>query len=126
MISGLDVEKVGIPPCSTFWQFFVLDGKLSCQHYQRSSDTVKSLPQNLLHNALLTIMIAHVCNLEPADYIHCTGDTHIYLSDVNTAKERLARRGQKTRGHVQMKVKVPRQEIDDFKVEDFEFVTTNH
>lgn len=75
-----EVDKMALPPCHCLFQFYVAEGKLSCQLYQRSADTFLGVPFNIASYALLTMMIAHVCGLKPGDFIHTTGDTHIYLN----------------------------------------------
>ena len=75
-----DVDKMALPPCHCFFQFYVADGRLSCQLYQRSADTFLGVPFNIASYALLTMMIAQSCGLECGEFIHTTGDTHIYLN----------------------------------------------
>lgn len=86
-----DVDNMALPPCHCFFQFYVADGKLSCQLYQRSADTFLGVPFNIASYALLTMMIAQVCGLEPGEFIHTTGDTHIYLNHFDQVREQLSR-----------------------------------
>ena len=75
-----DIDKMALPPCHCLFQFYVADGKLSCQLYQRSADTFLGVPFNIASYALLTLMLAQVCGLEPGDFVHTLGDAHIYLN----------------------------------------------
>ncbi len=86
-----EVDKMALPPCHCLFQFYVADGKLSCQLYQRSADTFLGVPFNIASYALLTMMIAQVCGLKPGEFIHTTGDTHIYLNHFDQVKEQLSR-----------------------------------
>ena len=82
-----EVDKMALPPCHCLFQFYVADGKLSCQLYQRSADTFLGVPFNIASYALLTMMIAQVCGLQPGEFIHTTGDTHIYLNPIPMSKQ---------------------------------------
>lgn len=121
-----DLDKMALPPCHMFCQFFVADGKLSTQMYQRSCDVGLGVPFNIASYALLTIMIAHVCNLEPGEFIHCMGDTHIYCDHVEALKEQCER---EPRPFPKLFVKESRRSqilsIDDFRADDFEIVGYN-
>ncbi|WP_413627335.1 thymidylate synthase [Fructilactobacillus vespulae] len=86
-----DVDDVALPPCHTMFQFYVNDGKLSCQLYQRSADIFLGVPFNIASYALLTNLIAKECNLKPGEFIHTLGDAHIYLNLVDQVKEQLSR-----------------------------------
>ncbi|MFD1257318.1 thymidylate synthase [Mucilaginibacter terrae] len=86
-----DVDKMALPPCHLMFQFYVADGKLSCQMYQRSADMFLGVPFNIASYALLTMMFAQVCNLEAGDFIHTFGDTHIYLNHLEQVDLQLSR-----------------------------------
>ena len=114
-----DVDKMALPPCHCFFQFYVSEGKLSCQLYQRSADTFLGVPFNIASYALLTMMIAQVCGLEPGEFVHTTGDTHIYLNHFDQVREQLSR---EPRPLPVMKLNLDVKSIFDFKYEDFELV----
>lgn len=86
-----DIELMKLPPCHLIFQFYVAEGKLSCQMYQRSADMFLGVPFNIASYALLTIMVAHVCDLEPFEFIHTLGDTHIYLNHLKQVELQLTR-----------------------------------
>jgi len=86
-----DLEQMALPPCHLLFQFWVAQGKLSCQLYQRSADFFLGVPFNIASYALLTSMVAQVCNLEPGDFVHTLGDTHLYLNHLEQAREQLDR-----------------------------------
>jgi thymidylate synthase len=86
-----EIEGMALPPCHVLFQFFVLDGKLSCQLYQRSADFFLGVPFNIASYALLTLMVAQVCGLEPGDFVHTMGDVHLYANHVEQAKLLLSR-----------------------------------
>ena len=111
-----DVEKMALPPCHCLFQFYVANGKLSCQLYQRSADIFLGVPFNIASYALLTMMIAKVTNLEVGDFIHTLGDAHLYLNHLNQANEQLSRDFKKLPN---MKIKSNHSSIFDFKYEDF-------
>ncbi|MBO4466311.1 MAG: thymidylate synthase [Bacteroidales bacterium] len=110
------VDQMALPPCHCLFQFYVADGKLSCQLYQRSADVFLGVPFNIASYALLTMMLAQVCGLEPGEFIHTTGDTHLYLNHIDQVKEQLSRtpRALPTM-HLNPEVK----DIFAFKAEDF-------
>ena len=112
-----EIEKMAVAPCHALFQFYVSGGKLSCQLYQRSADSFLGVPFNIASYALLTMMIAQVCNLEPGEFIHTFGDVHIYVNHIEQVKEQLARTPRKLPDmHLNPEVK----NIFDFKYEDFE------
>ena len=111
-----DVEKMALPPCHTLFQFYVADGKLSCMLYQRSADTFLGVPFNIASYALLTMMMAQVCGLEPGEFVHTTGDTHLYLNHFEQVDEQLSRT---PRALPKMKINPDVKSIFDFKYEDF-------
>ena len=111
-----EIDKMALPPCHCLFQFYVADGKLSCQLYQRSADTFLSVPFNIASYALLTMMLAQVCGLEPGEFIHTTGDTHIYLNHLDQVNEQLLR---EPRPLPKMIINPDVKSIFDFKYEDF-------
>jgi thymidylate synthase len=114
-----DLPKMALSPCHCLFQFYVADGKLSCQLYQRSADTFLGVPFNIASYALLTMMMAQVCDLEPGDFVHSFGDTHLYLNHLEQAKLQLSR---ELRPLPTMKINPEVKSIFDFKYEDFELV----
>ena len=86
-----DIERMALPPCHALFQFHVADGKLSCQLYQRSADVFLGVPFNVASYALLTMMVAQVCELEPGDFVHTLGDAHLYSNHFEQAREQLTR-----------------------------------
>ena len=111
-----DIDRMALPPCHCLFQFYVADGKLSCQLYQRSADTFLGVPFNIASYALLTMMIAQVCGLQPGEFIHTTGDTHIYLNHFEQVDLQLSR---EPRPLPVMKLNPEVKSIFDFKYEDF-------
>ena len=114
-----DVENMALPPCHCLFQFYVADGKLSCQLYQRSADTFLGVPFNIASYALLTLMIAQVCNLEPGEFVHTFGDVHIYNNHLEQVKLQLSRPFFPL---PQMKLNPEIKDLFDFKFEDFELI----
>ncbi|EDM35263.1 thymidylate synthetase [Pedobacter sp. BAL39] len=111
-----DIEEMALPPCHAFFQFYVADGKLSCQLYQRSADIFLGVPFNIASYALLTMMVAQVCGLEYGDFIHTFGDAHLYNNHIEQAKLQLSR---DIRPLPVMEINPEVKNLLDFKFEDF-------
>lgn len=114
-----DVDNMALPPCHTLFQFYIADGKLSCQLYQRSADTFLGVPFNIASYALLTMMLAQVCDLEPGDFVHTFGDAHIYSNHLEQVELQLSR---DCRPLPTMKINPNVKDIFGFTYEDFELV----
>jgi len=112
-----EINKMALPPCHILFQFYVADGRLSCQLYQRSADIFLGVPFNIASYALLTLMMAQVCGLKPGDFVHTFGDAHIYLNHVDQVNLQLSR---KPFPLPEMKINPEIKSIFDFKFEDFE------
>jgi thymidylate synthase len=112
-----EIEQMALPPCHALFQFFVQDGELSCQLYQRSADLFLGVPFNIASYALLTLMVAQVCGLKPGDFVHTFGDLHLYSNHLEQAKLQLSR---PCRPLPQMRLNPEIKNIHDFKFEDFE------
>lgn len=114
-----EIENMALPPCHAFFQFYVADGKLSCQLYQRSADVFLGVPFNIASYALLTMMVAQVCGLKVGDFVHTIGDAHLYLNHIEQAKLQLSR---EFRPLPEMKINPAVSDIFGFSFEDFELV----
>ena len=114
-----EIEKVALPPCHVLFQFYVQDGELSCQLYQRSADLFLGVPFNIASYSLLTMMVAQVVGLTPGDFVHTFGDLHLYNNHLDQAREQLTR---EYRLLPRMKMNPAIKNIYDFKFEDFELV----
>jgi len=112
-----ELPHMALPPCHTLFQFYVQEGELSCQLYQRSADIFLGVPFNIASYALLTLMVAQVCRLQPGDFVHTFGDLHLYANHVEQAKLQLTR---EPRALPTMKLNPAVKDIHDFRFEDFE------
>lgn len=112
-----ELEKMALPPCHAFFQFYVAQGRLSCQLYQRSADVFLGVPFNIASYALLTLMIAQVCDLRPGDFVHTLGDAHLYSNHIEQAKLQLSR---EHRTLPKMKINPQISDLFAFKYEDFQ------
>ena len=117
-----DLKKMNLPPCHLLFQFYVADGKLSLQLYQRSADTFLGVPFNIASYALLLMMMAQVCGLEPGEFVHTTGDTHLYQNHLEQARLQLTR---EPRPLPRMVINPEVKDIFDFKFEDFKLEDYN-
>ncbi|QGT78125.1 thymidylate synthase [Guyparkeria halophila] len=114
-----DVPEMALPPCHLLFQFYVANGRLSCQLYQRSADIFLGVPFNIASYALLTMMVAQVCDLEPGEFVHTLGDAHLYHNHLDQVREQLTR---EPRSLPTMRINPARHTIDEFVFEDFELV----
>jgi len=114
-----EIDRVALPPCHVLFQFYAQDGELSCQLYQRSCDLFLGVPFNIASYSLLTMMVAHVVDLTPGDFVHTFGDLHLYKNHLEQAREQLSR---DCRSLPRMKLNPAVKNIHDFKFEDFELV----
>ena len=114
-----EIERMALPPCHLLFQFYVADRKLSCQLYQRSADVFLGVPFNIASYALLTMMFAQVCDLQPGDFVHTFGDLHLYRNHLDQARLQLTRQPYPL---PQMKINPAVKSIFDFQYEDFELV----
>jgi thymidylate synthase len=119
-----EMAKSGLPPCHCFFQFYVADGKLSCQLYQRSCDTFLGLPFNIASYALLVMIIAQIANLKPGEFVWTGGDVHLYSNHFEQAKLQISRKND-IRKLPTMKINPEKKNIEDFTIEDFELVDYN-
>ena len=111
-----ELDQMALMPCHAFFQFYVANGRLSCQLYQRSADLFLGVPFNIASYALLTMMVAQVCNLRPGEFIHTFGDTHLYVNHLDQAREQLSRT---PRALPVMRINPAVQSLFEFKYEDF-------
>ena len=111
-----DIPKMKLAPCHAFFQFYVADGRLSCQLYQRSADLFLGVPFNIASYALLTLMVAQACGLKPGEFVHTFGDTHLYLNHLEQAREQLAREPRKL---PTMRLNPAVRDLFAFRYEDF-------
>lgn len=116
-----EIDKMALPPCHMFFQFYVVNGRLDCQLYQRSADIALGVPFNIASYAVLMMMIAQECNLEPGIFTHTMGDAHIYLNHVEGLKEQLTRTPKKL-----PTLRIAKKPFWDLKFEDFELVGYEH
>jgi len=114
-----EIDKTALPPCHVLFQFYVQDNELSCQLYQRSADLFLGVPFNIASYALLTMMVAQVCDLKPGDFVHTFGDLHLYQNHLEQAREQLSRA---PRPLPRMRLNPAIKNIHDFKFEDFELL----
>ncbi len=114
-----EIENMALPPCHAFFQFYVADGKLSCQLYQRSADIFLGVPFNIASYALLTLMVAQVTGLQPGDFVHTLGDAHLYSNHLEQARTQLQRQ---PRPLPRMTINRAVDELFDFRFEDFELL----
>lgn len=117
-----ELDQMALPPCHAFFQFYVANGKLSCQLYQRSADIFLGVPFNIASYAALTMMMAQVCGLAPGEFVHTFGDVHLYNNHLEQAKTQLAR---EPRALPQLILNQDKKDIFDFKIEDFELINYN-
>lgn len=113
------MNKAGLPPCHLLFQFYVAEAKLSCQMYQRSADTFLGVPFNIASYSLLTMMMAQVCGLEPGDFVHTFGDTHLYVNHLVQVDEQLSRQPKPL---PTMKINPDIKDISKFTIDDFELL----
>jgi thymidylate synthase len=111
-----EIDKMKLPPCHVLSQFYVADGHLSCQMYQRSADIFLGVPFNIASYALLTLMVSQVCNLKPGEFVHTFGDAHLYLNHLEQAREQLAR---SPRPLPRMQLNPATRDVFGFRYEDF-------
>lgn len=111
-----DIDRMALPPCHLLFQFYVADGRLSCQLYQRSADVFLGVPFNIASYSLLTMMVAQVCDLQPGDFVHTFGDVHLYLNHVDQARTQLERQ---PRPLPRLRLNPDVKDIFQFRFEDF-------
>lgn len=120
--NAAEVDEMALPPCHVLFQFYVNQGELSCQLYQRSADLFLGVPFNIASYSLLTMMVAQVCELQPGDFIHTFGDLHLYRNHLEQAREQLAR---DCRSLPRIKLNPAVRRLEDFKFEDFQLLDYN-
>ncbi|MDQ2824505.1 MAG: thymidylate synthase, partial [Verrucomicrobiota bacterium] len=120
--NAAEIEKMALPPCHVLFQFYVQDGELSCQLYQRSADLFLGVPFNIASYSLLTLMVAQVADLTPGDFVHTFGDLHLYQNHLEQAHEQLTR---DCRSLPRMRLNPTVKNIHDFKFEDFALTDYN-
>ena len=118
-----EIDNMALPPCHTMFQFYVAEGRLSCQLYQRSADIFLGVPFNIASYALLTLMLAQVCDLEPGDFVHTLGDAHLYMNHLEQADRQL---GREPYPLPRMKLNPEVRSVFDFRHEDFELIGYEH
>ena len=118
-----EIDKMSLPPCHAFFQFYVAEGRLSCQLYQRSADVFLGVPFNIASYALLTLMIAQVVGLQPGEFIHTLGDAHLYLNHLEQAELQLSR---EPYAPPQLRINPDVRDLFAFRFEDFELVDYQH
>ena len=114
--NAAEIEDMALPPCHALFQFYVANGRLSCQLYQRSADLFLGVPFNIASYALLTLMMAQVCDLEPGDFVHTFGDAHLYNNHLEQAYQQIER---EPRPRPVMRLNPARRELGEFEYEDF-------
>ena len=115
-----EIERMALPPCHSLFQFYVQEGELSCQLYQRSADLFLGVPFNIASYAMLTLMVAQVCDLKPGDFVHTFGDLHLYSNHLEQARLQLSR---EPKAPPQMKLNPAVKDIHAFQFSDFELVS---
>jgi thymidylate synthase len=121
--NAAEVDEMALPPCHTMFQFYVAEGRLSCQLYQRSADLFLGVPFNIASYALLTHMVAQVCGYQAGDFVHTFGDCHLYLNHLEQVELQLSRQPYPL---PQLKINPQRKRLEDFVYEDFELVNYQH
>ena len=118
-----EIDHMALPPCHAFFQFYVADGRLSCQLYQRSADVFLGVPFNIASYAVLTLMVAQVTGLKPGDFVHTLGDAHLYLNHMEQVETQLEREPFEL---PRMRLNPQRKTLESFVYEDFELIDYRH